>query len=91
VWCMTSSTGRSTGFCGVARPFAVVEDHRVGLVPKKLWPELRRGGCDGVGGNVDQLRRRRPGGLGEDLVDLVPWQVLVGGDGEAVPDSLRKP
>src|SRR5674476_1695504 len=71
--------------------FAVVEDHRMGLVPQKRWSELRCGGCDGVGGNVDQLRRRRSRGFGEDLVDPVPWQVLVGGDGEAVPESLRKP
>src|SRR5665647_462410 len=71
--------------------FAVVEDHRMGLVPKKRWSELWCRGSDGVGSDVDQLRHRRPGGLGEDLVDPVPWQVLVGGDGEAVPDGLWKP
>src|ERR1019366_515907 len=70
---------------------AVVEDQRMGLVPQQRRADIRGDGRDGLGRDVNQLRRWRAGCFGEDLVDLVPWQVLVGGDGEAVPDGLRTP
>ena len=60
------------------------------LVAEQCRAEMRHRGGDGLRRHVHQLGQWRARCRGVELVDHIPRQKLVGGDGETVSDGLRQ-
>src|SRR3990172_9128419 len=68
--------------------FAVVEDHAVHFIPHQACSPIWVVVGDQFGRRVDQPGFH-PGGLGDEFIDLVPGQPLIGSDVESLADSVR--